>query len=225
MITLEAFEIELMKKRFKIDIWTLPSYKFSLEKITGDKWFLHIFDCSDGEEVEIMNTNNVHFEVHYEPNEQILDMFFWDGKSGRYIMSKTDVFDIHELDLNIGQCINRKFNVMKELFARHVGDSDTVACAIEEEKFKDTTTKDYSYCVFGEYVVLVVKKYFESYGKLSTTLVNEEVAKILNDNGFFHLADNRWQNDGRYFSDDLIELEMDRLGFFKSDLLKCHMED
>jgi len=225
MITLEDFEVALSKKKFKLDVWTLPDYRFELSRITGDKWFLHIFDKTDNDEVEIMNVNNIHFEIHYEPNEQILDVYFWDGKNGRYLTSKTDVFDVNELDLNIGRCIFKKFNVMKELFARHVGDTDTVERVVEEESFKETTTKDYSFCFKDEFVIISGKKYFEHYGKLSDSVVNEEVVKILNDNGFFILSGNTWQNDGRYFSNDLMEVELTKLGFFKSELMEVFVND
>lgn len=217
MITAEEIELELAKKRSIVKVWTLPNYTFELEKLTRSKYFLHVFE--NGE--ELFNANNVHFEIHYEENEQIFDMFFYDGKTGRYLQAKTDVFVIEQAGQNVAQCINKRFSMMRELFVRHVLDADTIPQIIQEEySFKDNTPDVYSYCVVGENVIFSITKFFEMYGKISEREIPENVTKILNENGFYILNGYTWQNDGRYFSEDMIVTELDKLGFVNNPLLK-----
>lgn len=216
MITAEDFEIEIAKKRSTISVWTLPKYTFELEKLSRTKYFLHVKE--NGE--ELFNGNNIHFEIHYEEVDQIIDMYFYDGKSGRYLQAKTDVFEAVSIPQNVAQCINKRFTMMRELFVRHILDEDTIPQLIQEEvKFTSNHTKDYSYCIFGELVIITLSRSFEMYGKLNPEFT-EPVKKILNENGFFILSGSSWQNDGRYFSDELIEVELLKLGFVKNDLLK-----
>jgi hypothetical protein len=216
-VTAKDFEIEISKKRSIISIWTLPQYVFELEKLSDTKYFLHVKEGGE----ELFNANNVHFEIHFDEENELVDLYFYDGKAGRYLQAPTVVFDIKEAVLNVAQCINKRFSIMRELFVRHCLDEDTVPNVIEEEiSFRDISPSDYSFCLSGENVVFTISKYFERYGKLSEKAIHELVTKTLNENGFFILSGNVWQNDGRYFTEELVEIELIRLGFVKNELLK-----
>lgn len=100
---------------FQISHWLIPRVRLVLVKIEPGAYYLKVY--SDGSE-KFSNSNEFNFQIHFEPEEQIIGLYVFSKNRGWYLMSE-NVYEIKTTTDLIVKMYNTRKNMMDEIYATH----------------------------------------------------------------------------------------------------------
>lgn len=89
--------------------------RLELVKIDLGAYYLKVFD--NGLE-RFTNSNEFNFQIHFEPEDQIIGLYVFSKNRGWYLMSE-NVYDINTTTDLIVKMYNTRKNMMDEIYATH----------------------------------------------------------------------------------------------------------